>query len=404
MGSKKTKTLLDTNAISRFIAAVEDPKRISGLTHTFYRYPARFSPVFARAAIELFTDVGDVVLDPFMGGATTLVEASSLGRIGVGLDVSELSCFLARVKTKGLAEAEIAAVRSWMAQTLKCLNVRNQVPRPQEWINQGYQRNLDNQGTWRIRKLIEIALSRIKFLRDLTSQEFIRAVILRTAQWALDCKKSIPSTSEFRKKLGIFLEEMVAGSVEYRESFGKCFARGFKDAVVILNGSAADLDDLGPAQKYGPPRLILTSPPYPGVHVLYHRWQIMGRRETPAPFWIANAQDGSGLSFYSFGDRKAPGLNSYFEQARLSFKAIAQIAKKDTLIVQMIAFSEPKSQLPRYLEVMKDVGLEEVSQLSMDTDDGRLWRTVPNRKWYAQQRSSPRASHEVVLFHRKSTK
>ena len=27
-------------------------------------------------------------------------------------------------------------------------------------------------------------------------------------------------------------------------------------------------------------RLVLTSPPYPAVHVLYHRWQVKGRKET----------------------------------------------------------------------------------------------------------------------------
>ena len=56
------------------------------------------------------------------------------------------------------------------------------------------------------------------------------------------------------------------------------------------------------------PRLVLTSPPYPGVHVLYHRWQVDGRKEAPLPFMIANKLDGAGLSYYTMGDRKYPGL------------------------------------------------------------------------------------------------
>jgi hypothetical protein len=41
---------------------------VSGLTHDFYRYPARFSPAFARAAIELFTEPdGPVRWTPFFG-------------------------------------------------------------------------------------------------------------------------------------------------------------------------------------------------------------------------------------------------------------------------------------------------------------------------------------------------
>ena len=44
--------------------AAEDQTQIRGLTHCFYRYPARFSPTFAGAAIEAFSRPGQVVFDP----------------------------------------------------------------------------------------------------------------------------------------------------------------------------------------------------------------------------------------------------------------------------------------------------------------------------------------------------
>lgn len=34
------------------IDAARDSRPVSGLTHNYYRYPARFSPAFAHAAIE----------------------------------------------------------------------------------------------------------------------------------------------------------------------------------------------------------------------------------------------------------------------------------------------------------------------------------------------------------------
>jgi hypothetical protein len=55
------------------IAGARDALPVRGLTHNFYRYPARFSPVFVRAAIEAFTVPGDLVLDNHVGGGTTLV-------------------------------------------------------------------------------------------------------------------------------------------------------------------------------------------------------------------------------------------------------------------------------------------------------------------------------------------
>lgn len=56
---------------------------------------------------------------------------------------------------------------------------------------------------------------------------------------------------------------------------------------LCLHRSAVGLETDPRIVSNDTPGLILTSPPYPGVHVLYHRWQVQGRKETPAPFWIA---------------------------------------------------------------------------------------------------------------------
>src|SRR2546423_13531934 len=100
----------------RFADAIQDSKPVQGYTHDFYRYPARFSPTFVRAAIALFTKPGDVVLDPFMGGGTTLVEAMIMGRPSVGLDVSPLATLIAKVKTTPLSEAERKRIDGWVAE------------------------------------------------------------------------------------------------------------------------------------------------------------------------------------------------------------------------------------------------------------------------------------------------
>jgi DNA methylase len=60
-------------------------RQVCGRTHNFYRYPARFSPRFARAAIQTFTRPGDLVLDPYVGGGTSLVEALAIGRDAIGI-------------------------------------------------------------------------------------------------------------------------------------------------------------------------------------------------------------------------------------------------------------------------------------------------------------------------------
>jgi hypothetical protein len=73
---------IPNDALQTFLAAVQNQQPVTGLTHNFYRYPGRFSPAFARAAIEALSRPGDVILDPFMGGGTTLVEARVLHKSG----------------------------------------------------------------------------------------------------------------------------------------------------------------------------------------------------------------------------------------------------------------------------------------------------------------------------------
>ncbi len=50
---------------------------------------------------------------------------------------------------------------------------------------------------------------------------------------------------------------------------------------------------------------------------------------------------------------------------------------------------------------MEEAGFKEIKFPAMaNRRDGRLWRTIPNRKWYANQKGSIGSSKEVVLFHR----
>lgn len=160
-----------------------------------------------------------------------------------------------------------------------------------------------------------------------------------------------------------------------------------RSVIGVIRRNAIGLEDDARMQQWCAPRLVVTSPPYPGVHVLYHRWQVDGRKEAPIPFLIANKLDGAFSSYYTMGDRKYPELTTYFDNIRATMSSVAALANRRTVVVQMIAFSEAKWQLPRYLETMEQAGLTEIFlPLLNGQRDGRLWRTVPGRRWYSRQR------------------
>lgn len=382
------------------VLAARDTSPVSGLTHGFYRYPARFSPVFVRSVIQAFSSPGDWVVDPFAGGGTALVEAKALGRNALGIDISSLSTFVCEAKTLLLSDQELAALERWRRRLPETINMHAQGHRFESYADAGYYRNLEGPKFWRLRKAIEQGLASVERLRLHGSAVLARCAILRTAQWALDARKKLPSISEFRERLSAVAKEMAEGALALRRRV-EGIGSGIRPQTVTLNRSTAGAHAEELVRQISPPKLIVTSPPYPGIHVLYHRWQVDGRREAPAPFWIAGKLDGAGESYYAMGNRRYPDLKTYFDGLEASFKSIAGMAGPETTIVQMVAFSEADWQLPRYLEVMDRCGFREELPWPIDACDGRLWRDVPNRKWHARQKSHAPGSREVVLMHRK---
>jgi hypothetical protein len=390
----------DAKMADHLVAAARNTSPVGGLTHNFYRYPARFSPILVRAAVEAFTEPGDLVLDPFMGGGTTLVEALALGRQALGTDISSLATFVAEVKTTLFSERDLARLSTWIEDAVAGINMHGNARTSYEYVEAGYYRHMENATTWRFRKAIEQSLAAAQALESRKLEAFARCAILRTAQWALDGRKILPSIAEFRRVLANHSGEMLEGARLLRRAVKACGNEA--QPIHCLNRSTAGLESDSRLKELPLPRLVCTSPPYPGVHVLYHRWQVDGRKETPAPFWIANKLDGDGSSYYTMGDRKAFELNTYFDKLRAAMQSIAAVCGKETTVMQVVAFSEPSWQLPRYLSVVDDAGLAEHHLPNLKGErDGRLWRSVPNRKWYAGPRGVTHGSQEVVLFHSK---
>jgi len=378
-----------------------DKSRIAGLTHNFYRYPARFSPAFASTAIELFSNPGDVVLDPYMGGGTTIVEAIVAGRRAIGSDLNSLSIFLTKVKTTKLNSSEKKDLSSWAEQIISQLTYRYPSKNIAHLLLDSKTKNLNLPRARFIKKIVAAYLNSISSLRSQNSMDFARCAVLKTSQWALDGRKSHTSLTKFRDRLKQNVNQMLAELKEFESSIRDQELGSPCRTLIEIDAALIDQAPIF-SKRNVKADLVVTSPPYPGLHILYHRWQVNGRRETPAPYWIAGCQDGQGDSFYNFGNRHQPGLHSYFETSLRTLEAIRKVIRDSGYIVQMLAFSDPQGHLPRYLDNMEKAGFEEV-QFKIATLAGshnRIWRTVPNRKWHATLSGKTSGSREVVLVHK----
>ncbi|MDG4657949.1 DNA methyltransferase [Ectobacillus antri] len=74
------------------------PKRWGHSLHPMCSYLAMFPPGVPRYFIEQFTEIGDVILDPFSGRGTAPLEACIAGRVGIGVDLNPLAYLLTSAK------------------------------------------------------------------------------------------------------------------------------------------------------------------------------------------------------------------------------------------------------------------------------------------------------------------
>jgi hypothetical protein len=328
-----------------------------------------------------------------MGGGTSIVEALVLGRVAVGVDVNPVACVITRAKTTPLSPADKEALVSWSRdrQLLSALSRVELLP----------DRRLRNVPpiVWRAVLPMVLSLERLRFRRR---KDFARCAVLRVAQWALESRHVSDDPDTIWNKLGSLVEIMVEDNDGLIAS-GSTFAVSKRQMVnrrFLYQGDVvAACNDESFFSRFGRPKLVLTSPPYPGVHVLYHRLQVGGRRETPLPFWIAGVEDGHGPAHYTMGGRTASGLRSYYSRITGAYVAMKRLMDPRGVVVQLVGFSDPESQLSMYLNAMESAGFVEIGQSHGD-QGSRLVRNVPNRKWYTQAGVSDYESQETLLIHR----
>lgn len=69
------------------------------ITHGYYTYPAKFIPQLASRIIKEYSNKSDIIIDPFMGSGTTVIEAIVNDRVGIGTDINEIAVLLSKVKS-----------------------------------------------------------------------------------------------------------------------------------------------------------------------------------------------------------------------------------------------------------------------------------------------------------------
>jgi DNA methylase len=230
--------------------------------HGFHSYPARMHPLTAARLIEALSAPTELVLDPFCGSGTVLVEARRQGRRGLGFDVNPLSRELTWLKTLGPDDEWVTRLDAEAARVAAHADERRQ-------------RKAGATQRYGERDRAEFAphvLLELDGLRDGISKSelgdvkralllVLSALLTKVSQRAGDSagrpteKRVAPGFPSrfFVKKAG----ELGRKLAEYRRSLPE----GAPPASCTL-GDARKLPGLEP----GSVSLVVSSPPYPGVY------------------------------------------------------------------------------------------------------------------------------------------
>jgi len=96
--------------------------------HRLHPYKGKFIPQLVEYFIDEHTDKfkqevyfrkGDIILDPFMGSGTALVQANELGIHSIGIDISRFNCLIAESK---LQNYDISYLQETIKRIVKTLN------------------------------------------------------------------------------------------------------------------------------------------------------------------------------------------------------------------------------------------------------------------------------------------
>ena len=99
-------------------------------THGLHRFAAKYVPQVPAWALDTFGSRAAVVLDPFMGSGTTLVEGVQRGGTSIGVDIDPLARFIARAKVTPVDHERITALAAELADRWRTPAATLQPPMP----------------------------------------------------------------------------------------------------------------------------------------------------------------------------------------------------------------------------------------------------------------------------------
>lgn len=105
---RKIKTLFEKIKIEPSWAFADKTRKDTAyITHGYHRYPAKFIPQVVSRLLDKYSDKNDLIVDPFGGCGTTLVESKVMSRSSVGTDINPVAVLMTKAKKTPIEPSKI---------------------------------------------------------------------------------------------------------------------------------------------------------------------------------------------------------------------------------------------------------------------------------------------------------
>ncbi len=340
-------------------------------------HPCRFPSQIP--AIGRLSAPGDVILDPFMGSATTLVEAQRLGRRSVGIDINPISCLMAQAKTlpiPGTAvrcyvdRTHLALANGWenleMAETPKSVQAA-------KWYMPATLASL--------RKIWGVVCADNSYPSVIGKAAFssiLLAACRETRHWGYVCDNTSPKSAREADAKSMFLSSLERFAAAYceRDSFQQAHCA---EAMVSQGDARTELERF-PENHFS---CAITSPPYFGV-TDYVKAQRLSMEWISAEIEPLRQQE---IGARSKRHRKDAQLR-YIAELKTVFKQTHRVLKPAGLAIVIFGQSPRRPDAHNdFVEALQGIGF------SLELERRRYIRLM--------RRQMPSLADETVLVFRK---
>lgn len=378
----------EKEALEAALDVSADEDATLGHVHGFHSYPARLHPDTARLLVTGFSRPSAVVLDPFCGSGTVLVESRLAGRRALGVDVNPLALELSTLKANGPDAAWAKRLLPAAEEVAKHADARR---RAKAGATRRY-------GEEDVTLFAPHVLLELDGLRDgistLKSEPLERALLLVLS--AVLTKVSLRAGDTGRREepkrlssgytIRFFLkrtEDLVRRLEEARELLPRR-----APPVRLIHGDARDLRDIA----RGTVDLVVTSPPYPGVYdyVIHHqdrlRWLGFDARRFEA-FEIGARRHARNVSF-------RPALARFKSEMGRALSEMRRVLVRGGSALIVVADSVLANQAVRADDVLYDLAGEAGLFPAAVASQERPHFHAPTQRAF---RDAPRREHVVLL-------